>query len=36
MNLASAFRFSSSLVVLLVASDGRMEDINPACETLLG
>ena len=36
MNLASAFRFSSSLVVILDAGDGRIVDINPAFERELG
>ena len=36
MNLASAFRFSSSLVVILDAGDGRVVDINPAFERELG
>ena len=36
MNLASAFRFSSSLVAILDARDGRIVDINPAFEQELG
>jgi len=36
MNLASAFRFSSSLVVVMDASDGRIVDVNSAFETQLG
>ncbi|HST26792.1 MAG TPA: PAS domain S-box protein, partial [Rudaea sp.] len=36
MNLASAFRFSSSLVAVLDAGDGRIVDVNPAFEHELG
>ncbi len=36
MNLASAFRFSSSLVAILDAGDGRVVDVNPAFERELG
>jgi PAS domain S-box-containing protein len=36
VNLATAFRFSSSLVAVLDASDGRIMDINRAFETELG
>ena len=36
MNLASAFRFSSSLVAVMDASDGRIVDVNPAFEQQLG
>jgi diguanylate cyclase (GGDEF)-like protein/PAS domain S-box-containing protein len=36
MNLAAAFRFSSSLVAVLDASDGRIVDVNPAFEQVLG
>jgi diguanylate cyclase (GGDEF)-like protein/PAS domain S-box-containing protein len=36
MNLAGAFRFSSSLVVVMDAGDGCIVDINPAFETELG
>jgi diguanylate cyclase (GGDEF)-like protein/PAS domain S-box-containing protein len=36
MNLASAFRFSSSLVAVLDAGDGRIVDVNPAFESELG
>ena len=36
MNLASAFRFSSSLVAILDAGDGRIVDINLALENELG
>src|SRR5690242_17624910 len=36
VNLATAFRFSSSLVAVLDASDGRIVDVNPAFERELG
>lgn len=36
MNLAGAFRFSSSLVAILDASDGRVVDINLALQNELG
>jgi diguanylate cyclase (GGDEF)-like protein/PAS domain S-box-containing protein len=36
MNLATAFRFSSSLVAVLDASDGRIVDVNAAFERELG
>jgi diguanylate cyclase (GGDEF)-like protein/PAS domain S-box-containing protein len=36
VNLATAFRFSSSLVAVLDASDGRIVDVNNAFETELG
>ncbi len=36
MNLASAFRFSSSLVAVLDAGDGRIVDVNPEFERVLG
>ena len=36
MNLAGAFRFSSSLVVVMDASDGRIVDVNPAFLSELG
>jgi len=36
MNLAGGFRFSSSLVAILDASDGRVVDINPALLDELG
>jgi PAS domain S-box-containing protein len=36
MNLASAFRFSSSLVAVLDAGDGHIVDVNPAFESELG
>lgn len=36
MNFASAFRFSSSLVAVLDAGDGRIVDVNPAFERELG
>ena len=36
MNFASAFRFSSSLVAVLDAGDGRIVDVNPAFEHELG
>lgn len=36
MNLASEFRFSSSLVAVLDAGDGRIVDVNPAFERELG
>lgn len=36
MNLASAFRFSSSLVAVLDAGDGCIVDVNPAFERELG
>ena len=36
MNLASQFRFSSSLVAILDASDGRVVDVNPEFERQTG
>lgn len=36
MNLASTFRFSSSLVAVLDASDGRLVDVNPELERVFG
>ena len=36
MNLAGAFRFSASLVVVMDAADGRLVDVNPAFERELG
>ena len=36
MNLAGGFRFSSSLVAILDAGDGRVVDVNPAFERELG
>ncbi len=36
MNLAGAFRFSSSLVVVMDAGDGRIVDVNPAFEREVG
>lgn len=36
MNLAGAFHYSSSLVAILDASDGRIVDVNPAFERELG
>ena len=36
MNLAGAFRFSTSLVAIMDAGDGRIVDVNPAFERELG
>lgn len=36
MNLASIFRFSSSLVAVLDASDGRLVDVNPEMARVFG
>ncbi|HET8941111.1 MAG TPA: PAS domain-containing protein, partial [Rudaea sp.] len=36
MNLASIFRFSSSLVAVLDASDGRVVDVNPEMVRVFG
>lgn len=36
MNFASAIRFSSSLVAVLDAGEGRIVDVNPAFERELG
>lgn len=36
MNLASIFRFSSSLVAVLDASDGRLVDVNPELARVFG
>jgi diguanylate cyclase (GGDEF)-like protein/PAS domain S-box-containing protein len=36
MNLAAAFRFSSSLVAIMDAADGRIVDVNPAFEQATG
>ncbi|MEP6483684.1 MAG: PAS domain S-box protein [Rudaea sp.] len=36
MNLAGAFRFSSSLVFVMDAGDGSIVDVNPAFETRVG
>ena len=33
---ANAFRFSPSIVAVLDAADGRIVDVNPAFEQLLG